>query len=89
LVAILLPGGSGLGTRTGPPIAQVAGMLGKNIGQLCSADYRPMSQTTRVEMNESTIASGIIADPARLLHQSSVAQQLEGYIGKLHINGAT
>jgi hypothetical protein len=40
-------------------------------------------------MYESTIASGIIADPARLLHQSSVAQQLEGYIGKLHINGAT
>jgi hypothetical protein len=64
-------------------------MFGKNFGELSPADFWPMSHTTRVEMNETTIAGGIIADPARLLHQSSVAQQLEGYIGELHVNGAT
>ena len=46
-----------------------------------------MPHTTRIDMNETTIASGIIPDPASLSYQGSVAQQLEGDIGKLHIDG--
>jgi hypothetical protein len=63
-------------------------MCGKDFGKLCFANPRPMPHLTRIDMNETTTASGIIPNPARLAHQCTVAEPLNWDIGKLYVDCA-
>jgi hypothetical protein len=47
-----------------------------------------MPHLTRIDMNKTTTATGIISDSARLAHQCTVAEPLNRDIGKLYVDCA-